>query len=473
MELGQIKEYYDFKKYTSLTFDSREVVPGSLFFCKGAAFDVKYLKDAEARGAKAYVSEVEYPEVSIPCVRVLNIRKAMADIANEYYSQPWLAYPTVALTGSKGKSTTLYYIKSICELYVRECCLGPFACISTIDTFDGKEFFESHLTTPESLPLQKHFYNAKQANAFAFAMEVSSQGLKYDRVRGVEFSIGCFLNFGRDHIGEGEHADEEDYFQSKLRLMRQSKTCIINAETDRYPEVLEAARLNLNCERILTYTPSAAKAHKDGSDVVFTFDGREWRLGMPGLFNAENAICAILVCRELGIDDDTIADGLFTARAAGRMETITNKDKGITCIVDYAHSSLSYRKLFESVRAEYPGCTLQALFGCPGGKGLSRRVDLPKEAATLADYSYICEEDPGLEDPAEICKEVYKNLVCFGGKGEIVVDREKAVRKAIESAKPGTVIVFLGKGREGYMHRGSDYVPIESEYDMVNRILFE
>ena len=202
-------------------------------------------------------------------------------------------------------------------------------------------------------------------------------------------------------------------------------------------------------------------------EVVF----RDVALTMPGLFNAENAAAAAAIALQLGATEAEIRDGLLNARAAGRMEFFENKERDVIAISDYAHNELSYEKLMSSAKEEYPGYRLVAVFGCPGGKGYSRRVDLPKVAAKYADFTWIVEEDPADEDPYEISVQVLKNLQDFGGKGAICVDRTKAIRDAILNAEPKTVVLIIGKGREQYQHRGSSYDPVESDSELAERFI--
>ena len=439
------------EEYSMLTYDSRNVRPGALFFCKGQQFKKEYLQSAINQGAKAYVSETDY-DAAIPCIKVDDIRIAMADMAGVFYDNAWRSYPTIGITGSKGKSSTLYFIKSIFEAAGKK-----LAFLSTIDTYDGIESFESHLTTPEALELHHHFANARDAKVDAFAMEVSSQGLKYDRTRGVIYSYGLFLNFGSDHIGEGEHSDIEDYFSSKLKLMSQCKVAIINRESDRFERILAAAKASSLCERIITFSAKE--------------DEMNYRLSIPGSFNKENALAAIIVCRELGIDEAAIKEGLAKASVPGRMEIFENKEKDVTCIVDYAHSTLSFEKLFSALREMYPGKRIEAFFGCPGGKGLQRRIDLPAAASKYVDFAWVTEEDPGLEDAIAICEELRKKYDELGTPCRVIVNRDEAIREAIKTAAPGTVIALTGKGREEYMHRGNDYVPFIPETKQVEETL--
>lgn len=437
--------------YTKLSCDSRDVVPGTLFFCKGKSFKKEYLLEAARRGAAAYVSETDH-NIDLPLIKVDDIRKAMADMANEFYGYAWQAYDTIGITGSKGKSTTLYFLKSIFRATGKK-----LAFISTIDTDDGIESFESHLTTPEALELHHHFTNARDAKVDAFAMEVSSQGLKYDRTRGVVYTIGAFLNFGKDHIGPDEHSDEEDYFQSKLKLMRQCRTAVINRDSDRFDEILEAAKNSNLCEKIISFS-----AKEDPFD---------YEISLPGSFNLENALAAAAMAKELGLPDEAIRTGLAGASVPGRMEIFENREKDLVCIVDYAHSSLSFRRLFEAVKELYPGKRIELLFGCPGGKGLQRRKDLPLAASKYIDFAWITEEDPGLEDSEKICEELKAEFDRLNVPCRISEKREEAVREALTGAAPGTVVVMTGKGREEYMHRGNDYVHYTPDTSQAERYI--
>ena len=180
--------------------DSQQVVSNTLFLCKGVHFKAQYLQDAVNKGAFAYLSEVEYPEVNIPWIPLTNVRYAMANLATMYYNDPWKELNVIGLTGTKGKSTTTYYVKTILDTYLKRVGKQESAVISSIGTYDGVERFESHLTTPEPLDLERHFRNAVESNIDFVTMEVSSQALKYDRVLGVNFSVAAFLNIGYDHV---------------------------------------------------------------------------------------------------------------------------------------------------------------------------------------------------------------------------------------------------------------------------------
>ena len=385
--------------------DSQNVIPGTLFLCKGAHFKEAYLADAQEKGAFAYISETEYPGVSIPWIPVTDARRAMALLATFYYNDPWSRMNVIGITGTKGKSSTTYYIKSILDGWLASKGGKESGVISSVDTYDGIERFESHLTTPEPLDLERHFEHGVETGMEYMTMEVSSQALKYDRTLGVKFKVGCFLNIGYDHISSIEHPDWEDYFASKLKLFAQCETAVVNLDSDHIDRIMEAAK---DAGRVITFSSHDEKAdvfayqiHKEQEDTVFrvrteAFD-REFRLSMPGLFNVENALCAIAVSMVFKIPDRAIYQGLLKARVPGRMEIYTSTDRHVVAIVDYAHNRLSFEKLFESVKEEYPKRRIVIVFGCPGKKALDRRHDLGQIAGQHADHVYLTEEDPGKE----------------------------------------------------------------------------
>ena len=344
--------------------DSRQVVPGTLFICKGAHFKVEFLQSAKEQGAFVYLAEKKYDQVDLPCILVSDVRLAMAYLADFYYNHPSSKLGVVGITGTKGKSSTAYYLKYIFDEYLAAKGQPASGVISSIETYDGVEKFESHLTTPEPLDLERHFANAVGAGIRYLTMEVSSQALKYDRVKNVEFAAAVFLNIGMDHISPIEHPNFEDYFASKLRIFAQAAAACVNLDCDHADRVLEAARKN--CPRIITFSqkdPSAtifgSQVRKAGGDILFRVKtprySREFRLTMPGLFNVQNALAALAVCEAMGVPEQYAYAGLMKARVPGRMEVYSNADEKVSVIVDYAHNRLSFETLFQSVREEYPG----------------------------------------------------------------------------------------------------------------------
>jgi len=451
--------------------DSQTVTQGTLFICKGAHFKPEYLADATRRGAFVYLSETVYPDASVPCILVTSVRRAMALLADLYYNHPSGKLSVVGITGTKGKSSTTYYLKYIFDEFLAARGRPGSGVISSIDTYDGVERFESHLTTPEPLDLERHFANAVSSDIDYLTMEVSSQALKYDRVVNVEFASAVFLNISPDHISPIEHADFEDYFASKLRIFTQAAVSCVNLDSDYADRVLEAAQASA---RVITFSQNdptatvfASNIRKSGNDILFRVKTprffREMRLTMPGLFNVQNALAAISVCEGLGIPEQHIYVGLMKARVPGRMEIYTNADDRVIAIVDYAHNRLSFEKLFQSVAEEYPGRRIVTVFGCPGKKALDRRRDLGQISGRYSDLVILTEEDAGEEPVEDICREIAQWVEGEGCQYSIEPHRGEAIRQSILGCETPSVILITGKGAETRQKRGTQYIDCPSD----------
>lgn len=492
-----------------MTVDSREVEPGNLFVCKGAAFNPSYLASAAQAGAAAYLcDETAYDELAatapgLPCLAVSDVRRAMALVAPEVYGHPERNLHIVGITGTKGKSTTAYMLRSIFEAAGMETSI-----LGSIETDDGVEHYESHNTTPEAPELWRHLWNTARSGRSIMVMEVSSQGLKYDRVLGVPLEIAVFLNIGRDHISGIEHPDFEDYFASKLRIFDQCSTAVVNLGTEHADRVLEASRA---AQRVLTLStvdglPGDVQAkHIAPSPTGCSFDvvthgaghgapnggstgaaagasfGNDLSqrpeahidLGIPGLFNVENALAAITCARLLGVPEDAIARGLAQLRVPGRMEVVASADRRVVAIIDYAHNELSYQALFSSVQKEYPGRRIIALFGAPGDKAVERREALPRIAGQHADLIIYTEEDPAHERVEDICAELASNTPA-GVEYITICDREEAVAYAIRDAYAydgESVVLLLAKGDETRQHRGDEYPEVKSDLALARELI--
>lgn len=452
-----------------LDYRSQTMKPGSLFVCKGRGFKEIYLDEAIEKGAMAYVSEIDYHK-GVPCIQVADVTKALSVLSMVYYGDPADALKLVGLVGTKGKSTTAYYVKSVIDAYLKGIGGTETAIISSIDTYDGVEKFESHLTTPESLELQKHFYNATQSNMDYLVMETSSQALKYGRVFDLLYDVSVFLNMGEDHISDIEHTSFEDYLESKLKIFSQSKIACVNLDSAYIEEILAASKA---AEKVITFSTKekadlyAYDIKKDGINTLFkvkckAFD-QPFILTMPGLFNVENALATIAIANALEIPYEYIYEGLKAARSSGRMEVYTGKDKSIIALVDYAHNKLSYEKLFESVAFEFPGYKVITLFGCPGGKAKNRREDLGVLAAKHSDFLYITEEDPGPEAVLDICEDIAGYVEPIMSNYLIYEDREKAISDCIKMAEPNSILLILAKGNETRQKRGTEYAYYKSD----------
>ena len=471
------------KPFTHLSYSSADVQPDTFFICKGLNFKEQYLLDAAAKGAGVYLSTKKYA-AEIPCILVSDIRKAMSLVAIAFYGEAYKNFRLIGLTGTKGKTTTTYFMKHILDACCRshpELHAQKSAVLSTVEVDTGAEQHEAHLTTPESPDLQRYFAQTRDSGLPFLTMEVSSQAYKLDRVYGVDFDLGMFLNIGEDHIGPLEHTDFEDYFSCKLQLMEHCKIAVVNRDMDHAQRVLERARAH--AQRVITFGKSEGDSRDENwtltniekAEPGFAFttlhNGRQesWRIGMAGRFNVENALAAIASARALGIDDDSIREGLLHNQVQGRMNLL-EKD-GVTVLVDYAHNYLSFQKLYESLKLDYPGRRIVVVVGCPGGKAYLRRRDIGTLSGQNADYMYLTAEDPQFEDVREICQEIASYLKPYNTPYEIIEDRAQAVEKAITTARPGDVIVLAAKGEEVYQKVRGEYVYYESDLAIAKRLL--
>lgn len=455
-----------------ITYDSRSVRPGTLFFCKGAAFREEYLDDAVARGARAYVGQRAYA-CGVPGIVAGDVRRAMAVLAVAFFGSPSTSLALAGVTGTKGKTTVTFYLDAV----LRARRAAPSGLIGGVAVDDGASRRPSHCTTPEAVELQRILARARDNGCDAVAMEVSSQALKYDRTYGTRFAVGAFTNIGEDHISPIEHPTFEDYFASKLTLFAQSQTAVVNYDSDRLPQVLEAAGA---CGRVIGYTCRGARGAdvrlvsreplEEGGALVEaeTPDGPlAFRFSALGGFNVSNALAAVACSAALGVGRDAVREGLEAARVPGRMERYGSPDGDVVGIVDYAHNGMSMEALLDCVREEFPGREVTVVFGATGERGTHRRAGLGHAAGRLADRVILTEDDPGSVPVAQICEEVGKAVVEAGGAYEVIEDRADAVRAAVAGARRPAVVVLAGKGTETSILRACGPVPCKPDAELL------
>lgn len=460
-----------------LSYDTRALHGTSLFLCKGAHFKEEYLADALAHGAAAYAAERAY-DVPAPRLIVTDIRRAMVVLGRLFYDGVTDKLTSIGLTGTKGKSTTAYYIRAILNDYLTSEGKPQCAILSSIDNYDGVVTEESHITTPEVLELYQHFQNAHDSGISHLVMEVSSQALKVGRVAGMTFDVGVFLNIGTDHISPIEHADFEDYYASKRKLFDCCRVGCVNTDADHAAETLAYAEKS-GC-RVLTFgshesdTVCCERIEKRADGLYFTvrserYNG-EFSITMPGLFNVSNALAAMTVALALGIPEEFVRSGLRRARASGRMQVYESRDKKVTVIVDYAHNRMSFDALYRSAQVEYPDKERIGVFGCPGSHAYQRRQDLAEVSSESCAFVYITEEDSGEEPFEQIAAQIVPHLTCPHLVDE---DRAACIRRAILEHDAPRVILLTGKGEETTMKRGREFVPHPSDVELTLRYLAE
>ncbi len=460
-----------------LTCDSRDVKPGTLFICKGAAFRADYLEEAARRGAVAYISERAY-ETAVPLTGLIvtDIRRAMGAASARFWSyQPGTPILT-GITGTKGKTTTAWYLKAMLDAWEAMLSRPETGLISTVENYDGTSRQDAVMTTPEAPTLHEMIANARSAGVRYMTMEVSSQALKYKRVRELRFQVGIFLNISEDHISPKEHENFEDYFSAKLSMFRQTEVACVNLDCDHADRIRKAAR---KADRIVTFGKSKhadlrcseirVGSHAISFRVSCDRFSEVFTLGMRGSFNIENAMAAIAAAYVYGVPVACMKQALASTRVPGRMETFRSEDGKLCGIVDFAHNRLSFEKLFDAAFQEYASYRrILTVFGCPGGKALNRRQELGVIAGLFSDHVFLTMDDPGMERQEDIAAEVCSYVEMTGCACTCVPDRRDAVLQAVGLAarsRGKTLILLLGRGSEKYQQVGGRALesPLDSE----------
>ena len=427
--------------FSKISFDSREADKSTLFFAKGATFKKEYLEQATENGLTFYVSQVDY-ELDIPAIIVTDIKKAMSLIAMEFYGHPENDLKIIAFTGTKGKTTAAYFAYNILKQTHRP------AMLSTMNTtLDGKTFFKSKLTTPESLDLFKMMATAVQNGMTHLIMEVSSQAYLVERVYGLTFDVGAFLNISPDHIGPIEHPTFEDYFYHKRLLMANSKAVVVNAGMD-YFDVVAQQVANTPHD---FYGKGSDNTIENGRAFDFDVTGKlagHYDIQLIGSFNQENAVAAGLACLRLGTSLADIQKGIAQTSVPGRMEVITQTN-GAKVFVDYAHNGDSLEKLLSVVEEHQKG-DLHLILGATGNKGESRRADFARVINAHPNLHVILTaDDPNYEDPQAIAEEIASQVT---RPLDIQVDREKAISQAMARTNNETDAVIIAGKEIGRAH---------------------
>lgn len=457
--------------------DSRKITKNGLFFAiKGFAVDgTDYINSAIENGAVAVVIEDEKDIKKINNINditialVPNIRKAMAISACNFYDNPSKKLKLIGVTGTKGKTTTTFMVKEILEKQGYKVGL-----IGTIANYIGEVCLgDSSRTTPESIELQKLFARMVEEKCQVAVMEVSSQSLKLDRVYGCDFDIGVFTNFSEDHISEHEHPDMEDYFKSKCKLFDMCKTAFINVD-DLYGEKLkkiipcEFATYGIdNTCNLLAKDITITNSYVDFR-VKLTERNERVKVDIPGRFTVYNALAAISIALKLGCSSDSIKEALLEIKVPGRSELVPNK-KGLTIMIDYAHSPESLENILSAVKSYTRGRVI-SVFGCGGDRDTSKRTIMGEISGRIADYTIITSDNPRTEEPKLIVDEIENGIKKTKGKYEVVVDRIEAIKTAIKMAGKTDIIVLAGKGHEPYQEINGVKYPFD-ERKIVNDII--
>jgi len=445
-----------------LRYDSRRVGPGDCFVAlRGTGFDGhRFIEEAVRRGASAVViddnnafSDSLALHHGVTKIVVADTRRALARLAGNFFGHPSERLTMVGITGTNGKTTTAYLIRSILEASGARAGL-----IGTIEYLFGRTSTPASHTTPESLELQELLAQMVSAGCSAVAMEVSSHALHQSRVHGIDFSAAVFTNLTQDHLDY--HGSMDKYFRAKRILFEElgsDAPAVINAD-DSWGQVLarehRGALITYGFRPGNTVVVQDSAVTLDGTTITVSVDGAsvEVRSVLVGTFNVYNIVAALSAAYALGIPLEAIVSGigqLSTVR--GRFERIQSQ-KGWTAIVDYAHTPNALENCLRTIRAvlpkNHPGRVI-TVFGAGGDRDRTKRPAMGAVAASLSDVVILTSDNPRSEDPLSIIKEIAAGIppqVSY----DIEPDRRQAIAQAIERARPGDVILVAGKGHEDY-----------------------
>lgn len=452
---------------TGIAYDSRNVIEGNVFVCiKGFETDGhKFAKMAEKNGAAVIVAE-DKVDVNIPVWYVENSRKAIADLACTFYGHPSEKFKLIGVTGTNGKTTTTYLIRSILE--EAGMCVG---IIGTNQNIIGDKVLVTQSTTPttpNALELQQLFNEMAMSSADCVVMEVSSHALELERVRGCHFDVGVFTNLTQDHLDF--HKTMENYMKAKAKLFDISDKGVINTDdesgrkiaADKKCDILKVG-LNPDCD--LWAENIKITARGDEFDVNYKGQKYHMTIGIPGKFTVYNAICAAGAALQLGVSMDDVKRGLERAKGVlGRVEVVPT-DTDYTVIIDYAHTPDGLENIIKAVK-EFAKGDVITLFGCGGDRDHTKRAVMGEIAGKYSDFSIITSDNPRTEDPQAIVDQIVEGIKKTDGKYTVIVDRREAIGYALDHAKKDDVIILAGKGQETYQIIGKEKIDFDERVEV-------
>ncbi|MDU3661698.1 MAG: UDP-N-acetylmuramoyl-L-alanyl-D-glutamate--2,6-diaminopimelate ligase [Clostridium perfringens] len=440
-------------KVQNIRYDNRKIEQGDAFVCvKGFKVDGhSFIGDAIKKGAKTLIVQEDVSvQEDITIIKVRDTRKALAIMSSNYFGNPKDKLKIIGITGTNGKTTSAFIIKSILEK-------AGFmtGLIGTIANYIGNKKVDAVRTTPESYELHELFKNMVDAGVEYCVMEVSSHSLELDRVYGIQFEEGIFTNLTRDHLDF--HKTFENYYNAKFKLFERSNHSIINLDDpyganivkDIEERGLKTKVSTFSIEKESDFKAFEIKSHSNGSEFKVNLESiEEFSINIPGEYNIYNSLGCIICAYNLNIPMDKIKEGLSDVVIPGRCELVA-KEKNLpySIIIDYAHTPDGLENILSTVKA-FTKNRMISVFGCGGDRDKVKRPQMGKIGCELSDIAIITSDNPRSEEPMDIINDIvkplnYDNFV-------IEVNRKEAIRKAMNIALEGDVIVIAGKGHETY-----------------------
>lgn len=440
-------------KVQNIRYDNRKIEQGDAFVCvKGFKVDGhSFIGDAIKKGAKTLIVQEDVSvQEDITIIKVRDTRKALAIMSSNYFGNPKDKLKIIGITGTNGKTTSAFIIKSILEK-------AGFmtGLIGTIANYIGNKKVDAVRTTPESYELHELFKNMVDAGVKYCVMEVSSHSLELDRVYGVQFEEGIFTNLTRDHLDF--HKTFENYYNAKFKLFERSNHSIINLDDPYGANIVKDIEergvktkvSTFSIEKESDFKAFEIKSHSNGSEFKVNLEEVEdFSINIPGEYNIYNSLGCIICAYNLNIPMNKIKEGLSDVVIPGRCELVA-KEKNLpySIIIDYAHTPDGLENILSTVKA-FTRNRMISVFGCGGDRDKVKRPQMGKIGCELSDIAIITSDNPRSEEPMDIINDIvkplnYDNFV-------IEVNRKEAIRKAMNMALEGDVIVIAGKGHETY-----------------------
>ncbi len=459
-----------------IVYDSRKAIPGVMFMAiPGSEVDGHdYIKDAIKNGAKVILvsKDIEIKE-DVTIIKVKDTRHILAKLAMRLFKYPQSKLKTIAITGTKGKTTTSFMIKKILEEAGYKCGL-----IGTTGVYIGDKVYPAKNTTPESYETIRYMNEMVKKKMDFMVMEVSSQALKYDRVNDIIFDYGVFTNIFQDHIGPNEHPSMEDYIKSKAKLFNQCNYGIFNIDDKHFYDMVQGGDATIETYGYDERADLRAKdikllREKGFIGILLETDGvvkDTFKISSPGKFTSYNAMAAILTCHLIGIDDKYIKKALSDFHVKGRVEPIHVSDD-FSLLIDYAHNGASTESILSTIR-EYNPKRIVTIFGCGGNRSKDRRYEMGEMAGKYSDFCIITEDNNRYEEFADIAKDILVGFNKTKCAYMIIPDRKEAIKYAIEHGEKGDIIMLIGKGHEDYKEIKGKRYPFD-ERVVIKEILEE
>ncbi len=422
---------------STMTCRSEEAAPGALFAAlEGAKTDGRrFVPEAVARGAAAILCR-RAVEAPVPVISCPDPRRILGPMAAEFHGHPGDSMTLIAMTGTKGKTTTAHMLREILTAAGHRTGM-----IGTLGAFSGRtQLAPAVNTTPEPLALHRLLSEMRADGCSHVVMEASSQAMKLHRLEGLTFEVGMFLNLSPDHIGPGEHESFEEYRRCKAMLFSRCRRVVGNAADPAWPYMA-------------AHVPAGTPIHTFGGERIEPGPGLttvvegDFALPLPGRFNGLNAAAAVAAAREMGVPEEAIRAGLAKTAVPGRC-MVYPAAAPFQVVIDYAHNGASFAALFAALREQGPRRII-AVFGAGGDRPPLRRREMARAAAAGADLAVITGDNPRSERVEDICAQITAHLPDL--PHVVIPDRREAIRRALDMARPGDIVALLGKGHEEYM----------------------